>query len=154
MADLLGSFLHGAMVGKLNRNHREMKEMNGALVDSFVGQLKAQKTIEELDQKAHAFEISLDKLKAHNEAEAARSAYLMDLLDQAYGGAENNPARQVAHPDQDFRIPSGDRKGEAVTKADEVYLNRFANVYAERYAKKWGDYVKDWVDFIHTRISF
>ncbi len=153
MSDLGEGFFRGAAITKLRQNNRDMSHMGSAIAGAVVEQIKQRRTIDELEQDLVDYMCSLDQVKAHNEAEAARSAHLMALLDEAYG-AENNPARQIAHPDQDFRIPSGDRKGEVVTKADEVYLNRFAEAFKTKHAKTWGDSFKSWVKFIHPRITF
>lgn len=59
---------------------------------------------------------------AHYVALEAQRDYLMKLLDEAHGGAENNPARQFAYDDPDEgRIPVGPRKGERPTEADHIF---------------------------------
>jgi len=126
--------------------------MSSAIAGAVVEQIKQRRTIDELEQEVLDLEFGLDKRDAHLEASEARTEYLMALLDEAYG-AEDNPARQIPHPDQDFRIPTGDRKGQVVTKADEVYLMHFKGVFEQKFASKWS-HVKGWVKFLHERISF
>ncbi|MBU3000324.1 hypothetical protein KO491_10800 [Roseovarius nubinhibens] len=59
---------------------------------------------------------------AHYVALEAQRDYLMNLLDEAHGGPENNPARQLAYNDPDEgRIPSGPREGEQATEADHIF---------------------------------
>ena len=55
MSDLLGSFFNGAMVGKLNRNNREMNEMGCTIADAVVEHVTAHQTIEELQEKVHIY---------------------------------------------------------------------------------------------------
>lgn len=152
MSKFLDGFLQGAQTQKLNNNHRTMKQMSSVITDGVVQQVKQQRTIQELEDELNDYKYGHDSLQAHVKSEKARSDYLMGLLDQVHG-VESNPARQVAHPGRDFRIPSGDRKGEEVTKADEVYLNRFAEIFEELYASKWGKHFKTWIEFLNFRIS-
>lgn len=59
---------------------------------------------------------------SHYVALEAQRDYLMNLLDEAHGGPENNPARQFAYDDPDEgRIPVGPRKGERPTEADHIF---------------------------------
>lgn len=104
-------------------------------------------------QRIVDLEYELDQFVAHLKSEKARTAYLMDLLDKAYG-ADKNPARQQAYADADaMRILSGDRKGEVVTKADHVYLSKFAEVFKGSFASAY-KHCKSWKDMLHSRITY
>ncbi|NDV52836.1 hypothetical protein [Salipiger sp. PrR003] len=72
--------------------------------------------------------------------EAERN-YLLDLLDQVHGGAENNPAR--AESRHDIRIPHGPRKGQRVQKRDIVYFKRIQDAAARK-----GGAFRGWFDMI------
>lgn len=152
MSDFNEAFFRGAATQKLRQNHRDMSQMSTAIADAVVEQVKQRRTIDELEQDVVDLEFAIDRRDAHLEATQARSEYLLALLDEAYG-AESNPARQIAHPDQDLRIPTGDRKDEVVTKADEVYLTCFKKAFEQRFANKW-PHLNSWIKFLHEKISY
>ena len=144
MGGFLDSFVRQASITKLDQNNRDMKAMGegvGQLVAEAVKQQQSMDQmadeIRELNQEVADWEISLDQWIAHHAAQKAQSQYLMSELDKACGGAENNPARMHAYDDSDaLRIPSGDRKGGVMTKADHFYISAFADKFKERFAKK------------------
>lgn len=72
--------------------------------------------------------------------EAERN-YLLDLLDQAHGGADNNPAREDSR--HDIRIPHGPRKGQRVQKRDIVFFKRIQKAVAKKDAR-----FQDWFGMI------
>jgi hypothetical protein len=146
-------FYRGFTTAKLNQNNRDLQAYADELVKATLSNREKDKEIADLKDEYKSYKFSFHKMKTHNAAESARNAYLMTLLDEVHG-KENNPARQVAFPDMDCRIPSGDRKGDVVTKADEVYLGKFRDFYTEEYESMWKKHVKKWMDFFHPRITY
>ncbi|WP_170324834.1 hypothetical protein [Ruegeria arenilitoris] len=139
-------FLQGYTTQKLKQNQRSLK-------DAFAHINKLSHERNELQEELEDYDCSIDKRKCDLEARIAREDFLMSLLDEAYGKDEN-PARQSAYADDvDFRIPIGDRKGEIVTQADHVYLTKYAEEFNEKFASKWKEYAKNWVEFLHEKIS-
>lgn len=152
MTDTGNPLLLAASV-KMARQHRNannmMREINA--LDQDVAD--RDERIADLEAEIEGFKVGIDKRQCDLDARSAREAYLMKLLDEAYG-ADKNPARQSAYgEDEDFRIPVGDRKGEVVTMADHTYLDAYAESWKANYAKKWRKYANTWVDFLHKRIS-
>ena len=96
-----------------------------------------------------------DQSRAHHAAEKALRIAAMNELDKACGGADKNPLRKQAYTDPDaMRIPSGDRKGEVVTKADHIYLTKFADFCKQNeLIEKW-NFCKNWKEFLRERISY
>jgi hypothetical protein len=85
----------------------------------------------------------------HYVALEAERDYLLKLLDEAHGGAENNPARQPAYSgenDKNFRIPVGPRKGQRVTRRDHHYLTAFIQKFSEKYSHMTEGGWKSWID--------
>ena len=110
--------------------------------------------VKELEQEVVDYDYSIDSRNAHQIASDARTEYLMKLLDDVHG-KENNPARKHAYNDDGkFRIPSGNRKGQRPNIADHVYITKFKENFDKLYAKKWGKWYKNWIEFLHTRISY
>jgi hypothetical protein len=93
----------------------------------------------------------------HYHAEKKVRIQAMEEIDKLVG-SENNPLRAQAYDDPDvFRIPSGDRKGEALTKSDHIYLKEFRDVFAEKYSSKFRKRYKKsytWVDFLNKKLSY
>lgn len=138
---------------KMNQQHRDAKGMVDEMARGAAALTEAYIKIQDLEAEIAGNQISLDKRQCDLDARMAREAYLMKLLDEAYG-QDKNPARQSAYgEDEDFRIPVGDRKGEVVTMADHMYLDAYAESWKANYAKKWRAHYKGWVEFLHKRIS-
>jgi len=144
MAD---DFLYG-QARQLNRNfHKNLTEAKQIVSNQ-------NERISQLQQDVVDRDFWLDQWIAHHGALKAQNQYLMKLLDEAHGGAENNPARKQAYKDtEEFRIPSGNRKGQVVNMADHVYLSAFADKFKTRFAKNW-KHVSGWKEFLHERISY
>lgn len=83
----------------------------------------------------------VDVWRSHYVGEKARADYLMELLDEKCGGAEFNPAREVAS--DSIRIPRGEREGQLIQKHDRIYLTAMKNYIAEKVA-----YVGNWKSLI------
>lgn len=142
-----------AASAKMARQHRNannmMREINA--LDQDVAD--RDERIADLEAEVEASDVSIDRRKCDLDGRMAREAYLMKLLDEAYG-SDKNPARASAYGEgRDFRIPVGDRKGEVVTMADHMYLDAYAESWKKNYAKKWRKYAKTWVEFLNPRIS-
>ena len=111
--------------------------------------------VKELKQEVVDYDYSIDSRNAHQIASDAQIKYLMKLLDEKCGGAENNPARKHAYNDDGkFRIPSGNRKGQRPNIADHVYITKFKESFDKLYVQKWGKWCKSWIEFLHERISY
>ncbi|WP_435137500.1 hypothetical protein [Pseudopelagicola sp. nBUS_19] len=151
MAD---NFLYGMsrqLNNKLSSNLDEWK-VYGRAQQARVKELEQE--VDNLDQEVLDYRFSADKRKSHQSASDAQIKYLMKLLDDVHG-KENNPARMHAfNDDGKFRIPSGNRKGQRPNIADHVYITKFKENFDKLYAKKWGRECKNWIEFLHTRISY
>ena len=138
---------------KMNRQHRDAESMSDEMARGAAALTEAYLKIQDLEAEIEGFKVGIDKRQCDLDGRTAREAYLMKLLDEAYG-SDKNPARQSAYgEDEDFRIPVGDRKGEIVTMADHMYLDAYAESWKKNYAKKWRKYAKTWVEFLNPRIS-
>lgn len=151
MAD---DFLYGAARQGLKDSERDLG-IAYAKIRELRSKRKAElEMISDLKQEVLDSDFSIDIRTAHQEASDAKIEYLMNLLDEKCGGADKNPARQAAYTDEDaMRIPSGDREGEIVTRADHVYLAKFADVFKSRFKSRW-THVASWKNFLHNRISY
>ncbi|WP_170327264.1 hypothetical protein [Ruegeria arenilitoris] len=150
---------------RIRQQNRDMEDMAHMLGTAVAQKIKAEQeaaTNEELReeigrlrQRVMDLEFSIDIRECHRLADEARTQYLMSLLDQiCQDNGTNNPARLPAYKDPDtLRIPSGDRKGEAMTSADHAYLDAFVKNFVEHFAKKW-PYIENWKDFLHGKISY
>ena len=95
---------------------------------------------------------TVDQLRAHHASEHALRISMMEELDRIHG-ADKNPFRKQAYKDADaLRIPSGDRKGEVVTKADHIYISKFAEMF-KKFAPKY-KVIPNWKKFLHDQISY
>jgi hypothetical protein len=125
---------------------REIETQTIASLEARVGELEAE---------VNDLNYAIDRRNTHLVADKARTKYLMSLLDEAHGGAENNPAREAAYEDVDaFRIPSGAREGEVVPKSDHIYLKAFKSKYEKSFKKTWGEFLNGWIEFLHPRIRY
>lgn len=92
--------------------------------------MEAKEIIAELDQKKADALATKDAWKVHYLGLEAERDYLLKLLDEVHGGAENNPAREIAS--DTIRIPNGPRKGEFIQKRDRIYLARLKSAISEK----------------------
>ncbi len=96
---------------------------------------------------------AIEQWSMHHAAEKKLRIALMDELDSVYG-KDKNPFRKQAYTDPEaMRIPSGDQKGQVVTKADHIYLSKCADVFKKNFAGKF-KIAKNWKEMLHDRISY
>jgi hypothetical protein len=95
------------------------------------------------DQEIARLKAEIDVRKGHYLGLEAERDYLLEMLDNAYGGAESNPARQTAS--DSIRIPNGPRKGEFIQARDRIYLARLKRFISEKasYLGSWKDLIRD-----------
>ena len=97
--------------------------------------------------------LAVEQWSMHHAAEKKLRIALMEELDNVYG-KDKNPFRKQAYTDPEaMRIPSGDRKGEIVTKADHIYLSKCADVFKKHFVGKF-KVAKNWKEMLHDRISY
>ena len=95
---------------------------------------------------------TIDQWRIHQACEKTLRMEMMNELDRIHG-VENNPFRKQAYKDADaMRIPSGDRKGEVVTKADHIYVSKFADAF-KKISSKY-PHVSNWKRFLHANVSY
>jgi hypothetical protein len=83
---------------------------------------------------------------AHYVALHARAEFLLEQLDEAYGGPQHNPARMIAS--EDVTVPRGPREGELIQLHDRVYFAALNSIIKEEnyhdLGDGWRDVVKRW----------
>jgi hypothetical protein len=95
---------------------------------------------------------TVDQWRLHHASEKALRISMMEELDRIHG-SERNPFRKQAYKDPDImRIPSGDRRGEVVTKADHIYISKFADAF-KKIASKY-PHISNWKKFLHVNVSY
>ena len=129
----------------MNNLSGDIKSLLGN-VKTLSAQLKTEK------QKSADLEFELHQYMMHYVAEKELRKAAMEELDKAYG-KDKNPLRQAAYDaNTDFRIPSGDRKGQVATLADHIYLTKCSEVFKKHYARVH-THIRNWKEFLHDYVS-
>jgi len=139
------SYLTGYLQAENGNMARDIHALNAKIRE--LRALRAEDAQEILD-----LNFTLDQLRAHHASEQALRISMMEELDRIHG-ADKNPFRKQAYKDADaIRIPSGDRKGEVVTKADHIYVSKFAEMF-KKFVPKYQN-TPNWKEFLHEQISY
>lgn len=103
-------------------------------------------------QEIADLKLAIDQWRIHHACEKTLRMEMMNELDRIHG-VGNNPFRKQAYKDADaMRVPSGDRKGEVVTKADHIYVAKFADLFKTLSSKY--PQVSNWKKFLHAKVNY
>jgi hypothetical protein len=113
--------------------NRRISDMRQALQNAYDSISAWRVENARLKERIKELELIDDIRRVHYLGLEAERDYLLEMLDEAHGGAENNPARKPVYTDTDIRIWNGPREGEFVQKRDHYYFTKVAELIREKF---------------------
>lgn len=139
------SYLTGYLRAETNNLTRDIHVLNAK-----IRELRAYR--KEEAQEIADLRFTIDQWRIHHACEKTLRMEMMVELDRIHG-PEKNPFRKQAYADPDaMRIPSGDRKGEVVTKADHIYVSKFAELFKKLSSNY--PHISNWKKFLHAGVDY
>lgn len=123
---MMEGFFEGYKNQSLREKNRALEEKDEAIERWAAQEEELMERVARLEKTVKDREEAVLGWKAHYFGLEAERDYLLKLLDEAHGGAENNPTRKPAYKEGTFVLESGPRKGQQAEKRDHHYFTGMA----------------------------